>query len=86
MSDLRGRARKRWATLAPELPGTRRALTRRALKRRAPMGRYTCTLNVKTHMDLARGAHSSAHVLVSACLVPSDTPNFPTKIIPTKIC
>ena len=54
-------------------PGAKPALKRRALIRHAPRGRYTYTLNLTTHMDLTRGAYSSAHELVSACLVPSDT-------------
>ena len=37
------------------------------------MGRYTYILNIQIHyMDLARGTYSSVHVLIGACLVPSD--------------
>ena len=61
-----------WSPNNVSLPGIKRALKRRALKRRAPMGRYTHTLNIRIHIDLARGTYSSVHLLVSACFVPSD--------------
>ena len=48
-------------TTTRSLPGTRHALKSRALRRRAPMGRCTDTLNIDQHLDLARGACSSAH-------------------------
>lgn len=51
-------------------------LKRRALKRHLPTVRYTYTLNIKIQLDLARGAYSSMHVIVSACSVPSDKNNW----------
>ena len=57
--------------LIQPLPGTKSASNRRALKRCAPMGKYTYILNIQIYnMNLARGTHSTVHVLVSACLVP----------------
>ena len=49
----------------PPLPGTKRAFTRRALKRRAPMGRYTYTPNMKIHMiKRTKGVPTSVSVRV----------------------
>ena len=44
--------------------GTKRASRGRASMRRAPMGRHTCTPNVKICVDLARG---TGYLPVSAC-------------------
>ena len=67
------------------LLGTKRALKRRAWKRRAlkkhtPMGKYTYILNMTTSMDLARGTYSSVHVLISACLIPSECLSLPLRV------
>ena len=68
-ADVRYEASEQCTTdHARYMPGTKRAL-----KRCAPMGRYTYSLNVNMPMDLARGTYSSVHVLISACLAPSET-------------